>query len=101
MRSRLTRSFPLLVLTLVLVLPVFTSSQEPTAPKSENTGTLNQVQPAHESNKAAGQENNDNKQEAKENKTEAFRHSAAVKALGRITGLDESKAYWLSVVLNF
>ena len=94
MRSRLTRSFPLLVLTLALVLPVLTSSQEPTAPKSENTGTVNQEQPAHESNKAAGQE-------AKENKTEAFRHSAAVKALGRITGLDESKAYWLSVVLNF
>src|SRR5881227_3368180 len=91
MRSRLTRSFPLLVLTLALVLPVLTSSQEPTAPKSENTGTVNQEQPAHESNKAAGQEG----------KTEAFRHSAAVKALGRITGLDESKAYWLSVVLNF
>ena len=107
MRSRLTRSFPLLVLTLVLVLPVFTSSQEPTAPKSENTGTLNQEQPAHESNKAAGHEN-------KEDKTEAFKRSAAVKAIARIIGLDPdkesdpkkkesnlSKAYWLSVVLNF
>ena len=101
MSSRLTRSFPLLVLTLALVLPVLTSSQEPTAPKSENTGTVNQEQPAHESNKAAGQENNGNKQEAKEDKTEAFRHSAAVKAIGHITGLGESKAYWLSVVLNF
>ena len=94
MRSRLTRSFPLVVLALAFIFPGLMLSQEPTAPKSENTGTVNQEQPAHESNKAAGQEN-------KEDKTEAFRHSAAVKAIGRITGLDENKAYWLSVVLNF
>jgi len=100
MSSRLTRSFPLLALLLALAFPVVSSSQEPTAPKSENTGTVNQEQPAHASNQAAGQ-GEENKKEAKEDKTEAFKHSAAVKAIGRITGLDENKAYWLSVVLNF
>lgn len=45
------------------------------------------------------------KSEKKEDPTEALtnslRHSAAVKAIGRITGLDEEKAYWLSTVINF
>src|SRR5438270_10327483 len=96
MLSRLTRMFPLAVLALALIVPAgLTFAQEPTAPKSENSaGTVNQEQPAHASQEAAGQE-------GKVDKTEAFRHSAAVKGIARITGLDEAKAYWLSVVVNF
>jgi F-type H+-transporting ATPase subunit b len=32
---------------------------------------------------------------------EALRHSAPVKAIAKLTGLDVDKAYWLIVVLNF
>lgn len=103
MSSRLTKLFPMAVLAIALVFPaglVSISAQESTAPKSENSaGAVTQEQPAHASNEAAGREG---KEEGKEeDKTEAFRHSAAVKGLARITGLDEAKAYWISVVLNF
>ena len=104
MLSRRTKLFPMAVLALMLVFPAsLVSAQEPAVPKSENSAsTVTQEQPAHASNEAAGREGKESKEEAKEeDKTEAFRHSAAVKGLARITGLDESKAYWLSVVLNF
>ena len=91
MSSRLIKSIPLAVLALVLAVPVVVTSQEPIVPKNEAAGTVNQEQPAHASKEAA----------APAGKTDEFRHSGAVKAIARITGLDESKAYWLSVVLNF
>ncbi|PYP91392.1 MAG: hypothetical protein DMG65_07935 [Candidatus Angelobacter sp. Gp1-AA117] len=104
MLSRLTKLFPVAVLAFVLVFPAsLVSAQEPTAPKSENSaGAVTQEQPAHASDEGGGREGKEGKEESKEeDKTAAFRHSAAVKGIARITGLDESTAYWLSVVLNF
>src|SRR5438045_4033018 len=99
MLSRLTKLFPVAVLAFVLVFPAsLISGQEAAAPKSENSTAVTQEQPAHASNEAAGREGKEGKEEAKEeDKTAAFRHSAAVKGIARITGLDESTAYWLSV----
>lgn len=51
-----------------------------------------QEQLAH-SSKEAGKEEPDEK--------EGLKHSGSVKFISRITGLDENKAYWLSVLINF
>jgi F-type H+-transporting ATPase subunit b len=36
-----------------------------------------------------------------EDQTEQFKHSASVRWLGKITGLNPEEAYWLAVILNF
>jgi F-type H+-transporting ATPase subunit b len=63
------------------------------------------VRPPGEAQAPAGQEAGEKKTEKKEDATEALteslRHSPAVKAIARLTGLDAEKAYWLSTVLNF
>ncbi|HKW73888.1 MAG TPA: ATP synthase F0 subunit B [Terriglobales bacterium] len=46
----------------------------------------------------------ENKTESKNDEasdTEAFRHSASVKALARLTGLSLDQTFWLSVIVNF
>ncbi|HZQ93761.1 MAG TPA: ATP synthase F0 subunit B [Candidatus Sulfotelmatobacter sp.] len=47
---------------------------------------------AHESREAAGQEKDE---------MEEFKHSASVRLISRLTGLNLQQSYWLSVVLNF
>lgn len=51
--------------------------------------------------KAEKAEKPEKKEDATEALTDTLRHSTAVKAIGRLTGLDAEKAYWLSTVLNF
>ncbi len=46
----------------------------------------------HESREAAGEEKDE---------MEEFKHSASVRLISRITGLNLQQSYWLSVVLNF
>lgn len=55
-----------------------------------------EAKPEHE----AG-ETKPEKEDPTEALIDALRHSGPVKAIGRITGLDAGKAYWLSTVLNF
>lgn len=46
----------------------------------------------------------ENKPESKNDEasdTEAFRHSASVKAIARVTGLSLDQTFWISVVINF
>jgi F-type H+-transporting ATPase subunit b len=40
-------------------------------------------------------------EKAEENETEAFKHSASVQLVARMTGLSLENAYWLCVLLNF
>jgi F-type H+-transporting ATPase subunit b len=47
---------------------------------------------AHESREAAGEEKDE---------MEEFKHSASVRLISRLTGLNLHQSYWLSVVLNF
>jgi F-type H+-transporting ATPase subunit b len=47
---------------------------------------------AHESREAAGEEKDE---------MEEFKHSASVRLISRLTGLNLQQSYWLSVVLNF
>lgn len=47
---------------------------------------------AHESREAAGEEKDE---------MEEFKHSASVRAISRITGLNLQQSYWLSITLNF
>ena len=47
---------------------------------------------AHESREAAGEEKDER---------EEFKHSASVRLISRITGLNLQQSYWLSLVLNF
>jgi F-type H+-transporting ATPase subunit b len=59
-----------------------------------------EIQAGHEGGEKTA-EKAEKKQDATEALTESLRHSSAVKAIGRLTGLDAEKAYWLSTVLNF
>lgn len=102
MLSRFKSRFLLPVLLLLpSIFSVAISAQEAPkaqpsspAPKSEqqiNKGETSE-QLAHTSKEAAGQESDPN---------EAFKHSAAVQWIARVTGLSVDTAYWISFVLNF
>jgi F-type H+-transporting ATPase subunit b len=47
---------------------------------------------AHESKEAAGEEKDE---------MEEFKHSASVRAIAHLTGLNLQQSYWLSIILNF
>jgi len=59
-----------------------------------------ETQAGHEGGEKTA-EKAEKKPDATEALTESLRYSPAVKAIGRLTGLDAEKAYWLSTVLNF
>lgn len=74
--------------------PVTLHAQEaPANPQNQsdqNVSTGRQL--AHETREAAGEEKDEN---------EEFKHSAAVRLIGRLTGLNPVQSYWLCVLLNF
>jgi F-type H+-transporting ATPase subunit b len=90
----------LLALLVVTCSGVPMPAQEPAAPpqqkkqqsdSSEKPVTIGR-QLVHETREAAGEEKDE---------TEAFKHSASVRLVAKLTGLDLQRAYWLSVLTNF
>jgi F-type H+-transporting ATPase subunit b len=75
-------------------------AQEQAPPPQQNQGSGESAQQhpgparqlAHESREAAGEE---------QDETTAFKQSASVRLVARLTGLNLQQSYWLSVVLNF
>jgi len=87
-----------LPLAAAVLLSVFAVAQPPQsqAPSGAHVSATSPV-PA-----SAGQANSDKSKESPSgDETAAFKHSASVKLLSRITGLSIDGAYWLAVVLNF
>ena len=84
--------FALMLIFAARLLPAQESQrQNPPATNSvEKTSQSNEKQLA-ETSKEAGEKS----------ETEKLQESPAVKFIGRITGLDPAKAYWLSIGLNF
>jgi F-type H+-transporting ATPase subunit b len=103
MPSHFAKNLSILSLTLVslaLILGVSGAAlaQPPvTAESAAAPSTAVQGEPRH-----ASDDSKKGEPEKKEDDLEeGFRHSASVKAIAKLTGLDVDKAYWLSVVLNF
>lgn len=72
------------------------AQEQPASPEQTNRTAAEPRGPggqlAHESNEAAGEE---------QDETEQFKQSASVRAIARLTGLTLQQSYWLSVILNF
>lgn len=111
--SSLTRYFVVAVILAICVSPLHLRAQmqEPGGTQPEQNASQpsppNPNQPrvdaapqaagpgrqlAHQSREAAGEEKDE---------MEEFKHSASVKAISKLTGLNLQQSYWLSVVLNF
>lgn len=65
---------------------------------AQATGGAPQGQPVEN---AKQRENKTESKNEEASDTEAFRHSASVKALARITGLSLDQTFWVSVIINF
>ena len=87
-------SFAVLILVFGLSLPLARAAQTSNASLSQTSDEMAAPgrQLAHESREAAGEEKDE---------MEEFKHSASVRLISRITGLNLQQSYWLSVVLNF
>jgi F-type H+-transporting ATPase subunit b len=107
MPSRFAKNLSILSLTLVslalilgvsgaaLALPPATAERAPESTAAPSTAVQGEPRHASDDSKKGEPEKKEDDLE------EGFRHSASVKAIAKLTGLDVDKAYWLSVVLNF
>jgi len=99
------------VLSLMLVCPAFwggfgvaraqeaSSAQAAAAPAAQGEKAAAPVQ--EEKKEAAEKKEATQEAEGEADPNDAFRHSAAVKAIARMTGLSVDGAFWLCMVLNF
>lgn len=95
MSSRFARKSSILVLSLCLATSGSAFARSANSEKTpEKIATQDARRQASQASEAQGKE----KEGALE---EGFRHSASVKLIAKLTGLDEVKAYWLSVIINF
>jgi F-type H+-transporting ATPase subunit b len=100
MSARFAKHLSVLSLALVsLALFLGMSGSALARPASEKVpeNTAAQDEPRH----ASGDLKKDEPGKKEADPEEAVRHSAPVKAIARLTGLDVDKAYWLAVGLNF
>jgi len=99
MSSRFAKKLSVLSLALVsLAVLLGLSGSALARPTSEKTleNTVAQDEPKH----ASGDQKKDEAGKKEADPEEAVRHSAPVKAIARLTGLDVDTAYWLAVGLN-
>jgi len=101
------KMLPAFVLVLVLVFPAFLGSaviaagQEASPPQGSTPGSNSSTTSAERESRHEAREATKEKELAgEEDPNVAFRHSAAVKLIARITGLSVDAAYWACVVLN-
>jgi F-type H+-transporting ATPase subunit b len=83
----------LMLLTIAVPRGVYAQRSQPSAP----IATLAEPATAQQS----GEEAKTKEAKQAEDETEAFKHSAAVRWIARLTGLSANAAYWVCVVLNF
>jgi F-type H+-transporting ATPase subunit b len=103
MHSRLRKALFIAVLVFASATLCFNSltvraqAGNPPVP-AQATGGAPQGQPVEN---AQQPENKTESKNEEASDTEAFRHSASVKALARMTGLGLDQTFWLSVIINF
>jgi len=86
--KRATRLLGLVLLLASCAGPVFVRAQS-----SEQGQTASVSQ--------AGPERKESRREEEKDQTEQFKHSASVKLIGRIIGLDSERSYWIAELINF
>jgi F-type H+-transporting ATPase subunit b len=88
-----------LLCILFLLLTAAVAQQSPGSAQSAQpqAGSDSGAQPAT----LGGELAKESREAAHEDETAAFKQSASVKFLGKLTGLSPEQAYWLSVLLNF
>jgi F-type H+-transporting ATPase subunit b len=96
MKKRILWTILLAALVVINAGLVIVRAQEQTAAErnqaADDAGLTPGRELAHESREAAGEEKDE---------MEEFKHSASVRMISRITGLNLQQSYWLGMVLNF
>jgi len=98
--TSMKRSLPiyaLALLSLTWAIPYARAQEQSPAPNKDQSSEPDRgIHPGrelvHESREAAGEEKDE---------FEAFKHSASVQIIARLTGLNLQQSYWLSMALNF
>jgi len=85
MKQRVREIGILTLLTVVLSVPMYSQTSEPSGP----------------SETSAAQSKEGSNQSSSEDETAQFKHSPSVRRLARITGLSDVGAFWLAVFINF
>lgn len=92
-----TRFALLLSATMLLSVIAFAQSSQPQPADSSESQVSAAPAPANADQAKSGE----SKEAPAEDETTPFKHSASVKLLSKITGLNIDGAYWLAVILNF